>query len=59
MISISEAKKIIDDNIVKTTLTEPILLEDAFGRALAHDAKSDVDVPPFNRKGLKKDMLQG
>ncbi len=49
MIPINEAKKIIDDNIVKTTLTEPVSLEDAFGRALAYDAKSDVDVPPFNR----------
>ncbi|MGK7344729.1 MAG: molybdopterin molybdotransferase MoeA [Candidatus Nitrospinota bacterium M3_3B_026] len=49
MISIEEAGRIIARTITPTTVVESVPLARAFGRILAVDTVSDIDIPPFDR----------
>ncbi len=49
MISVEEAKKIIGEHITPATSIEKVSLTQAYGRVLAKDVESDIDIPPFNR----------
>lgn len=52
LISISEAKKILDEYAKPTGRVEKIPLIDADGRILASDIKAPIDVPPFDRAAM-------
>jgi molybdopterin molybdotransferase len=49
MIPKQEARKIIDAAVEPTSSTEKIDLTKSYGRVLAEDVISDIDIPPFNR----------
>jgi len=49
MILKEEARKIIDETVAPTSSTEQIGLAESYGRVLAEDVISDIDIPPFNR----------
>ncbi|MDY0097596.1 MAG: molybdopterin molybdotransferase MoeA [Bacteroidales bacterium] len=48
MISFDEAYKIVMDSLFMTG-TEAVWYEDSFGRILAEDVLSDMDMPPFDK----------
>ncbi|VAX25442.1 Molybdopterin molybdenumtransferase [hydrothermal vent metagenome] len=49
MIEKEEARKIIDETVAPTSRTEKTELAKSYGRVLAEDVVSDIDIPPFNR----------
>ncbi len=49
MILKQQARKIIDETVSPTSRTEKIGLAKSYGRVLAEDVVSDIDIPPFNR----------
>lgn len=51
MISVSEARKLIDDNC-KGGQGEVLRLIDALDRALSHDVASPIDTPPFHQSAV-------
>ena len=51
LVSLSEAKKIVFENAQEVG-DEKVLLENAFGRVLAEDIVSEVDVPPFRKSAM-------
>jgi molybdenum cofactor synthesis domain-containing protein len=52
LISLDEARAILDRTGVPIERTERLTLVDANGRVLAHDIIAAADVPPFSRAGM-------
>lgn len=51
MVTVDKALKIVLDSSFSTG-TEDVDLVESFGRILAEDVKSDIDMPPFNRSAV-------
>lgn len=51
-IPLDEARALIDGAVMTVTRTERVALAEAFGRVVAGDVTSAVDVPPFSRAGM-------
>lgn len=49
LISLDDAKKIIDENVKPVRRKEKIKIENCLGRVLAVDVKAGFDVPGFDR----------
>lgn len=52
IISLAEARKILDENSKPIERTEKVALLELCGRVLAQDVKAPIDVPPFNRAAM-------
>lgn len=51
-IPLDAARRIIDETIRPIDRTEPVALNDAYGRVLARDVVAGADVPPFSRAAM-------
>jgi molybdenum cofactor synthesis domain-containing protein len=52
IISLAEARKILDANSKPVERVEEVALLELCGRVLAQDIKAPIDVPPFNRAAM-------
>jgi len=52
LISLDDAKKIIDENVKPVRRKEKIKIENCLGRVLAVDVKAGFDVPGFDRAAM-------
>jgi len=52
LISIEEARAIVDSNVLPLSATETVPLTEATGRVTANDVQSRIDIPPFNRAAM-------
>ena len=52
LISLDEAKKIINENIKQIDRKERISIENSYGRILASDIIAEFDVPGFDRAAM-------
>ncbi len=52
IISLAEARKILDENSKPVERTEEVALLQLCGRALAQEVRAPIDVPPFNRAAM-------
>jgi len=52
LISLQEARRIIDENVFPVKETEKVPLNESLGRVLAEDVVSSIDIPPYDRAAM-------